>query len=246
VISGEGRRSPYWQMAVDGQGAIHLSWVWRESPDVSSNHDLAYAKSTDGGKRWFKSNGELCALPITADSAEYAARIPQDHELINQTSMCADETAHPIIATYWRAEGQTVPQFFIVYNDGTRWTTSQVTHRKTAFSLAGTGTKAIPISRPQIVAQARDGHTSVYLLFRDAERQSRVSVAICDDLKRGEWRIRDLATRSVGMWEPTYDTELWAHSKVLDLFVERVGQGDAETSENLAPQTVSILEWRPE
>jgi hypothetical protein len=68
---------------------------------------------------------------------------------------------------------------------------------------------------------------------------------VCDDLGRGQWQLEDLTTQSVGMWEPSYDTELWARAKVLDLFIERVGQGDAETSQDLPPQTISILEWKP-
>ncbi len=245
VISGEGVRSPYWQMAVDPHGALHVSWVWRESPDVASNHDVAYAKSVDGGKTWLKSGGQVYQLPITADTAEYAVRIGPEHELINQTSMCTDESGKPVIASYWRPEGQKVPQFFVIYYDGTNWMSSQVTRRTTPFSLSGTGTKAIPISRPQIVVEAQGGRTRALMLFRDAERQSRVSVAVCDDLRRGDWRIQDLTSQSVGMWEPSYDTELWARAKVLDLFLERVGQGDAETSRNVPPQTVSILEWQP-
>ena len=245
VISGEGVRSPYWQMTLDSHGILHLSWVWRESPDVASNHDLAYAKSLDGGKTWLKSGGEPYQLPITADTAEYAARIAPEHELINQTSMCADESGRPFIATYWRPEGQKVPQFFVIYQDGTNWKTSQVTARTTAFSLSGTGTKAIPVSRPQIIVEAQGGRNKAYVLFRDAERGSRVSVAVCNDLGRGEWRIQDLTTQSVGMWEPSFDSELWASAKVLDIFLERVGQGDAETSRNLSPQTISIVEWKP-
>jgi len=245
LISGEGMRNPYWQTALDSHGTLHLSWVWRESPDVASNHDLAYAESTDGGKTWLKSTGAAYQLPITAETAEYAAHIAPEHELINQTSMCADAAGRPLIATYWRPERQTVPQVFVVYHDGTNWKTSQVIRRTTAFSLSGTGTKAIPISRPQIIMQSQDGRSRIFVLFRDAERQSRVSVAMCDDFPRGEWRIEDLTTQSVGMWEPSYDTELWARAQVLDLFLERVGQGDAETSQNLPPQPISILEWKP-
>lgn len=49
LISGEGKRNAYWQACVDDKGVIHLSWVWRETPDVASNHDLCYARSLDGG-----------------------------------------------------------------------------------------------------------------------------------------------------------------------------------------------------
>jgi hypothetical protein len=45
LIDGEGKRNAYWQLAIDAVGTIHLSWVWRESPDVASNHDIAYACS---------------------------------------------------------------------------------------------------------------------------------------------------------------------------------------------------------
>ena len=48
----EGKRNAYWQACVGANGAIHLSWVWRESASVESNHDMAYACSKDGGKTW--------------------------------------------------------------------------------------------------------------------------------------------------------------------------------------------------
>jgi len=245
LISGEGRRSPYWQMTVDSAGTIHLSWVWRDTPDVASNHDLCYAKSLDGGKTWRKSSGEVCAVPITAATAEYAWRIPQKSELINQTSMCADSSGRPFIATYWRPEGSQTPQYMVVYHDGTNWKTTQVSQRTQPFSLSGAGTKRIPMSRPQIVAETADGRMKAHLIFRDEERGSRVSVATCEDVGRAGWQVRDLTQDSVEMWEPSYDTELWARSKALHLFVQKVGQGDAETSEKMPPQPVSILEWNP-
>lgn len=103
LIDGQGKRNAYWQLCVGNDGTIHLSWVWRESWLVETNHDLCYARSRDGGLTWEKSDGEPYALPITADNAEYACRIPQNSELINQTGMTADGDGHPYIATYWRA-----------------------------------------------------------------------------------------------------------------------------------------------
>ena len=43
LIDGEGERNAYWQMAIDAEDRIHLSWVWRETPDVATNHDMCYA-----------------------------------------------------------------------------------------------------------------------------------------------------------------------------------------------------------
>ena len=74
LISGEGKRNAYTQAFLDHRGTLHLSWVWRESPDVASNHDMAYARSRDGGLTWEKSSGERYTLPITAATAEPASR----------------------------------------------------------------------------------------------------------------------------------------------------------------------------
>lgn len=245
LISGEGQRNAYWQMAIDVKGVLHLSWVWRESPDVATNHDLCYAKSTDGGKTWQKSSGEKYLLPITAKSAEYVIRIPQGSELINQTSMSADRNGRPYIATYWRPQGTKVPQYHVVYHDGKQWRTTQVTQRTTPFSLAGGGTRRIPISRPQIVVNSIRGKSEVVVIFRDSERGNRVSVAVCADLGAGRWSISDLTNESVGMWEPSYDPVVWSKRKELHLFVQMVGQGEGEQLENIPAQMVSILEWRP-
>lgn len=47
------------------------------------------------------------------------------------------------------------------------------------------------------------------------------------------------------MWEPSYDTDLWLKRGIIDLFVQKVEQGDAETTNNLSPQVISLLEWKP-
>jgi len=244
-IDGEEERNAYCQTTIDRAGTIHISWVWRETWDVATNHDICYAKSLDGGRTWQKSSGEMYKLPITAASAEYVRRIPQKSELINQTSMCADSQGRPYIATYWRPKGADVPQYHLVYYDGQTWNTSQVTKRTIPFSLSGGGTKRIPISRPQILIQDRGMKNKVYMIFRDAERGNRVSIAICDDLQRQKWHFADLTVSSVSSWEPTYDTELWIEKHMLHIFVQNVGQGDSEQLERFPSQLVSILEWEP-
>lgn len=244
LIDGEGQRNAYWQACVDTKGTLHLSWVWRESPDVASNHDLAYARSKDGGLTWEKSTGEKYHLPITAATAEYACRIPQKSELINQTSIYADANGLPYIATYWREAGSTIPQYHLVYADGKQWQVQDLGFRTTPFSLSGGGTKRIPISRPQVIVWHTGKRTSAALVFRDAERNDKISVAIKKDITKGAWLVTDLTTQSVGSWEPTYDTEWWKEKAILQLFVQRVEQVDGEGKANIPPQPIQVLEWR--
>ena len=244
LIDGEGQRNAYTnQIAIDQPGTWHLSWCWRESGDVATNHDLCYARSADQGRTWTRSDGSPYKLPITQAAAEVACPIPQRQELINQCTTAVDSRGRPMFATYWRPAGTEVPQYHLVWHDGTTWQVSQVGERTTPFRLSGGGTKRVPISRPKLAVDARD---RVYMLFRDAERGNRVSVAICDDPARKSWRVIDLTSTSVGFWEPAYDVELWRQRGEMHIFTQRVGQGDAETLEDLLPQQISILEWKPE
>lgn len=245
LISGEGRRNAYWQMATDKLGTIHLSWVWRESPDVASNHDMCYAQSNDGGKTWQKSTGEKYTLPITIATAEYAARIPQKSELINTTSIVADDTGHPYIATYWKDAGTDIPQYHIIYNNGIKWITTQITDRKTPFTLSGSGTKRIPIWRPVLIIADKAGTQKAVMIYRDDERGDKVTAAVCTDLQsNNKWVIKDLTNESTGLWEPSYDTQLWKQKGIVSLFLQRVEQGDGEKLKDIAPQMISVLEFK--
>lgn len=245
LISGEGQRNAYWQAFLDHKGTIHISWVWRESPDVASNHDLAYACSKDGGLTWEKSTAEKYALPITQSTAEYAFRIPQNSELINQTSMSADKKGRPFIATYCRESGSKIPQYHIVYHNGKTWNSVNLNFRKTEFSLSGAGTKRIPISRPQIMVNISKSKPSGLLLFRDEERGSKVSVVKIRNFKKSKWTVMDLTNMSVDSWEPSFDTELWSKKGELNLFIQKVQQVDAEGRADIPAQMVQVLEWRP-
>lgn len=243
LVAGGGQRNPYLNtLAIDAKGGIHLSWCWRDSPDVATNHDVCYAFSPDQGVSWQKSTGEKYELPITIANAEVAFPVSKNSELINQTSMTVDNAGHPMIATYWRNQNSEVPQYRMVWNDGEKWQSTQVGDRNLPFRLSGGGTKRIPISRPQIVADAKGG---VYVIFRDEERGNGVSVAISKDAGHAEWEVVDLLNEPMGAWEPSYDPIVWQRDHRLDLFVQRVGQGDAETLENVPPQDVAVLEWTP-
>ncbi|MFL5618707.1 MAG: BNR repeat-containing protein [Gemmatimonadaceae bacterium] len=243
LIAGEGKRNAYVnQLAIDARGGWHLSWVWRDSPDVASNHDVLYAHSPDEGRSWRTSSGTAYALPITAATAEVAWPVPRGSELINQTSGAVDGSGRPIIATYWRDAGSDVPQLRLVWHDGARWRASRVGERTLPFRLNGGGTKRIPLSRPQVLV---DRAGDVIVVYRDQERGGGVTVARSADPSRERWTLRELLPSAVGQWEPTYDVDRWRREGRLSLFVQRVGQGDGESLEDVRAQPVSVLDWIP-
>ncbi len=243
LIDGEGERNAYWQACVDAKGTIHISWVWRETWDVATNHDLCYARSNDGGITWENSKAEPYKLPIKMGSVEVAFSIPQNSELINQTSMTTDEMGQPVIATYWRDQKTGKPQYHVVYLDNGQWKSQVVYERETRFSLSGGGTKKIPISRPQIVVKEIDQKTRAVMIFRDQERENKPSIALNQDFPSGEWKLIDLLESDLGSWEPTYDTELWKSKGILSLFIQKVEQVDSEGLSDAEPEIVKVFDW---
>lgn len=245
IIDGQYERNAYWQIAIDATDAIHISWVWRETGDVATNHDLCYAVSKDYGETWERSNGRAYELPIDINNAEVIMPIPQQSNLINQTSMTTDLDGNPYIATYWRGKEAENVQIYMVYADESgQWRKSQVTRRLTDFELSGGGTKKIPISRPKIYVLDDVEGKQAGVIYRDAERGNKVTLATADLLEEPfQWSISDLTEYSVGDWEPSYDSYLLREKRWLHLFVQKVGQGDGETMMDMTPQPVSVLEY---
>lgn len=243
LVTGDGLRNAYWQMAIDNIGIIHLSYVWRDTWDVATNHNLCYARSADGGVSWTTSENEPLAIPITYEASEIAIEIPQNSNLINQTTMTTDALGHPAIASYWTAPGDSVTQYYVVYHNGQSWNVSKASNRTTSFALAGGGTRRIPVSRPQLLSQTKDGSTRFYLIYRDVEANNCVVLATAVAGDNMVWEQKVMNELEVGQWEPSYDTELWRNKGTFSLFVQRVGQGEGgENADVLGPQMVKVFQ----
>lgn len=241
ILDGEGERNAYWQMCVGEKGTIHLSWVWRETYNVETNHDMCYAVSGDEGKTWRKSTGEPYQLPIRQETAEYAARIPQNSNLINQTSISTDDFDNPYIATYFRDSSDSCTEYYVIGKRDSEWFVSRATSRTRDFDLSGMGSRSIPISRPQLIFTRAKNAKALYLIYRDDERMDRVVISRFD-LATQTWDTYDAARQKLGRWEPAFDTELWKTKNKLHLFVQEVGQESGERAVDMEPTEVSILE----
>lgn len=113
------------------------------------------------------------------------------------------------------------------------------------FSLSGTGTKRISVSRPQLITYKNKQFIAAVIIFRDNERGGFISAATNNNINKNSWQVQNLTTIAVGSWEPSYDTELWKQRKLLNLFVQFTEQQDSEGSAVIMPQLIRVLEWYP-
>lgn len=247
LIDGEGQRSPYADLTVDRRGNLHLAWIWRDSPDVATNHDLAYATSTDGGATWTRSDGTKLPLPITAANAEYAHRIPSQRNLMNPPSIDTDGAGRPFICSYWSVDEKAAPRFNIVRLTPAGWTLIPGPTRERPFTLAGTGTKRPPISRAALVVDTTWDRLGLHLIYRDDDRGSQIMLASSAGHEGGEWRIRELHSQSVGGWEPSLDPVAWRRLNQAHLLVQSAEQRDGDDAKAAAAPAAPIgsLIWSP-
>jgi len=238
LIDGLNRCNPYWwrpSFALDG--TLHLAWCWRDTPDAETNHDLCYVASPDGGNSWRRSDGKPQKIPITPDNAEVIDPIAKGSNLINQCSSAVDAAGHPHLAQYFN-DPTGIPQFFHIWFDGSAWHRDQVSHRTGKFSLTGTGSLAIPISRPEIAISANN---RVTIICRDAEYGGGVRL-YRSNAPYKQWDAIDITHDDLGNWEPQYDLNAFRDTGILSLFVLPVRQGNHEKTTNFAPQPASLLE----
>jgi hypothetical protein len=126
LVDGEGRRNAYFVGPTPGpDGRFHLAWVWRDTPDAETNHDLSYARSRDLVD-WEKSDGTPLELPITLSSAEIVDPVPVRGGMINNNTVVGfDAAARPMI-TYHKFDAKGFTQIFVARRDARRWTTRQI------------------------------------------------------------------------------------------------------------------------
>ncbi len=94
-FDGEEERSAYAHQPILGpDGRYHVSWVWRDTPDCSTNHDLGYARSSDLIE-WETIDGRGIALPIRLDTPGIVVDpVPVEGGILNGTGRGSLPTAH--------------------------------------------------------------------------------------------------------------------------------------------------------
>jgi hypothetical protein len=97
---------------VDATGRLHVTWTWREAATGSSNHDICYAYSDDGGDTWRNNAGTVigtAASPINLSSPGIVA-VPMDrgNTLMNQQAQVVDND-NRVHVVMWHKTDEAAP-----------------------------------------------------------------------------------------------------------------------------------------
>lgn len=106
-------------------GKIYLTWVWRETPDAETNHDLMFAYSDDNGQSWKSSSGATISGVMNLDSRGIkVASIPTGAGMTNHHGCTVD--GHGNVHVVLRIDGSYI-HYFGVRNGGVfKWSESPV------------------------------------------------------------------------------------------------------------------------
>lgn len=231
----------YWNnLCFDSKGRLICTWVWRGNQmpggeiGYQTNHNINYARSTDEGKTWEKFDGTHYRLPITQASCDVVVNIPQGCCLMNQASMAIDAQDRPVITDWWApdaARGHYSREYMLAYFDGTRWTTSQISHRNSP-EPKEPEQEVRDLARPIVVID-KAGRMIVMMSYK--EEGHHIMVAYSKDRKN--WSYLTLDNTDMGYWEPpSYDPALWQRENKLDVLYEPSHVGKAS-------EDMKVLEW---
>ncbi len=130
LTSGGGRMNAYCSVpALGPDGRFHMVWVWRNTPDCATTHDLSYARSDDL-VHWTDSAGRPLTLPLTLQTGEVIDPVPPGGGLINVNFKLGFDNAGRPVVTYHKYDAHGDLQVYVARHEANGWKIVQVSDWK--------------------------------------------------------------------------------------------------------------------
>lgn len=162
LFAGHGKMNAYFiGPEQDRGGVFHICWVWRNTPDCATNHDLCYARSPDLA-HWEGSDGRPLTLPITLATAEIVDPVPPGGGMINgNTKIGFDGDGRPVISYHkFDAAGKT--QLHNARREAAGWQLYQSSDWDYRWEFHGGGTIRFEIGFGPVTVAPGGGLTQAY------------------------------------------------------------------------------------
>lgn len=119
-------------------GYFHLVWVWRDTGDCATNHDLSYARSKDL-VNWEQSDGTPYKLPITLQTAEIIDPVPPGGGILNGNTILGWDSQDSTIVSYHKYDADGNTQLYNARREPGGWTLYQTSDWDYRWGFQGGG-----------------------------------------------------------------------------------------------------------
>jgi hypothetical protein len=144
-FDGQGKMNAYFLSPLLGpDGFYHLTWIWRDTPDCRTNHNISYGRSRDL-KVWENSNGEVYTLPIRLENSGIVDPVPPYGGLLNSLQRIGFDLDGRVIVSYSKYDDA---GYFQVYNarlESGEWKHYQTSAWDYRWEFYGTGTIIVEV-----------------------------------------------------------------------------------------------------
>ncbi|MEX2670749.1 MAG: BNR repeat-containing protein [Phycisphaeraceae bacterium] len=139
LITGKGVKSAYATSPTLGpDGYFHMTWVWRDTSDASTNHHLSYARSRDL-RNWTTAAGAPLKLPITFESCEVVDPVPSGGGMINGNTRLGFDHHDRVIISYHKYDQDGNTQIYNARFEDDAWKIYQTSDWDYRWEFGGGG-----------------------------------------------------------------------------------------------------------
>lgn len=134
-------------------GYYHTAWVWRNTPDVATNHDLSYMRSLDL-VNWQTISGTSLALSVTPSTPGVVVDpIPVNGGIINGCQGVGFDPSNNVVISYLKYDENGYTQIYLARYVNGAWQSTKATNWTYRWVLSGGGTIASQISIGPVVSK---------------------------------------------------------------------------------------------
>lgn len=164
-------------------GRYHLCWIWRDTPDCRTNHDVSYARSRDL-VNWETAAGQSVTLPMTIQTPGLVVDpVPPGGGAINGNTRIGFDSQNRPIVTYHKFDDEGFTQVYNARYEDDGWRIYQATDWDYRWYFQGGGTIHFEIRVSPVRTHADGSLTQGY-------RHDRYG--------SGTWRLRETDLKPIG------------------------------------------------
>ena len=187
LLDGLGRMNAYARSPQKGpDGMFHMIWMWRDTPDAATNHDISYARSRDL-VAWETGGGDALELPITIESGAIVDPVPPRGGMINMTqSLGFDHQKRPVIS-YHKHDENGYTQAYCARLEYGEWVVHKVSDWTYRWEFGGGGSIVAEIRLGSVKVESDGGLSMSYIHAKEG---------------RGIWKLDPQSLQVIGTYPP--------------------------------------------